>query len=166
VTRRASEEPTPQEANATALLIEEQDMMARRAYDLRTRGTSWWDIAEDLHISEANAKALVATRISAAAALVSDHTKSQLLAMEVARLDAIQEAHWDNALLDPRSAELMLKVIAQRAKLLGLESATETITQQTVVVAGTSEEYVAALRLVVGQTPAPVGTNGHKELPG
>jgi hypothetical protein len=156
-----SAQPTPQEANATALLVEAQDERARRAYDLRKRGRSWWSIAEELEITEGGAKALVANAISAAAELVSAHTRHQLLAMEIARLDDLTDAHWDQALFDPRIAELMLKIIAQRAKLLGLESLPAAVaTQQTVVVAGTSEEYVAALRLVVGNTPALPASDG------
>jgi hypothetical protein len=140
-------------ANASALLAEETDLKAATAYALRKRGRSWWDIAEELGISEGVAQNLVSSRIAAAADLVSEHTKRQLLGMEVARLDDIMNAHWDDALVDVRTAELMLKVIAQRAKLLGLDALTEPVQiHQTVVVTGTSEEYVRSLQLVVGRT--------------
>ena len=43
--------------------------------------------------------------------------------VELARLDALQGAHWSAAMsgTDTKAAELVLRVIAQRIKLLGLE---------------------------------------------
>jgi hypothetical protein len=73
-----------------------------------------------------------------------------MLAMEVDRLDSLQQAIWTDAIGGDRQAiETALKIIQARAKVLGLETIpTNTVTNNTIVVAGTSEEYVAALKRV------------------
>jgi len=159
---------TVAEANTAAILLEDESRAARRAYELRQAGKSWWEVAEDLQVSEGVAKRLLANAISDAAELVSESAKRQLLVMEVGRLDALMAAHWtratenhqrvtrDGELYDAgpdlESAKFCADIIMKRAKLTKIDLMTETAqTAQTVVVAGTSEEYVAALRLIVGQ---------------
>jgi hypothetical protein len=70
--------------------------------------------------------------------------------MELARLDALQAAHWEAAVSgsDLKAAELCLKVSAQRIKLLGLEASPGANDQsgKTVVITGTSEEYIAGMK--------------------
>jgi hypothetical protein len=149
-------------ANAAAILQAEENRLARRAWELKRAGRSWWEIAETLQIPEARGKALVDKAIAAAADLVSEHEKRQLLVMEVERLDALQAAHWDSATewtevagIDGpqqqppsvKAGEFILKVSAQRARLLGLDEAASTsVTSQTVIVGGTSAEYIDTLR--------------------
>jgi len=129
-------------------LLEEQNRQARRAYELRQQGRSWWDIAEDLGISEQLAQRRVDEAIARASQLVDEYTKRSMLAMEVSRLDRLQEAFWTDALSgDVRSAEFILKVSAQRTKLLGLDVMTaDRQTISTVIVQGTTTEYIEALQ--------------------
>ena len=124
--------------------------LAIRAHRMRREGIAWWDIAENLGITERAAAALVSERIAAAAELVDQGQRRTLLTMELDRLDQLQRAVWIDAIGgDTRAVETCLKIIDKRAKLLGLENANgQTVTNNTIVVPGNTVEYVAALRAV------------------
>jgi len=136
--------------NTMAIIQDERNEMARKALEMRRSGRSLWSIAEYLGISERKANTLIADTLKEAADLVDAGHKRSLLAMEVDRLDELQSAVWQDAISGDRQAvETALKIIQARAKVLGLDNMpTSTITNNTIVVAGTSEEYVAALRRV------------------
>jgi hypothetical protein len=136
-------------AKSAADLLEAQNKQARRAYELRQQGKSWWHIAEELGITESLAMARVDEAIRSASQLVDEYSKRSMLVMEVDRLDALQEAYWFNALSgDVKSAELILKISSQRSKLLGLDDITsQSANVHTVIVQGTSKEYIEALRV-------------------
>ena len=152
---------------AAEILEAEQSALAVEAYLLKQQGWSWWDIAEELHLSEGSAKRLIANGMTKAAEMVGDVSKRMLLVLEVDRLDALMAAHWraatedvdrvdnhGNTVSEPpdvRAAEFVLKTILARAKLEGLEVAESTAAASTVVVSGNSEEYVAALKLISSQ---------------
>jgi len=74
----------------------------------------------------------------------------ELRALELARLDGIQAAFYEDAVAgDVRAAEVVLKVVAARTRLLQLHRVVmpePATSNNVVVVGGTSEEYVAALR--------------------
>ena len=136
-------------AVTAAQVIEAQNLQARQAYLLRQQGKSWWDIAEALGISERTAQIRVDEAISVAASMVDEFAKRSLLAMEVGRMDALQDAFWATAIGgDVKAAELVLKISAQRSKLLGLDVIADpsSLTHHTVIVSGTSAEYIAALQ--------------------
>jgi orotate phosphoribosyltransferase-like protein len=137
-----------QRARSEAEAMELDNERAVRAYEMRASGASWWDIAEDLGVSENQAANLVAHKIAAAARLVDEGYKRTLLAMEIERLDRLQQTLWDRALGgELRAVDQILRIITTRAKILGLEHATtNNVTNNTVVVAGNSEEYIAALQ--------------------
>ena len=124
--------------------------MAVRAYKMRRDGMSWWDIAEDLGIPEHAASALVSEKIAAVADLIDIGQRRVLLTMELDRLDQLQRAVWADALGgDTKAVDACLKIIDKRAKLLGLENATwQQVTNNTIVVQGNTNEYVAALQAV------------------
>lgn len=139
-------------AKRAADVLEEQNRQARRAFELRQQGKSWWDISEELGITEAMAMNRVDEAIRSASQLVDEYTRRSFLVMEVSRLDALQDAHWGNAIGgNIKAAELILKISAQRAKLLGLDS-TQAVQQtvHTVIVQGTTEEYIQALQQAAG----------------
>lgn len=71
--------------------------------------------------------------------------------VELARLDTILNAHWAEATSGsaPKSAELCLKVITQRSRLLGLENQVSVQTALPVVVS--SANYVQDLRVIAGE---------------
>jgi hypothetical protein len=74
-------------------------------------------------------------------------------AVELARLDALQAAHWTAATSgsDLKAAELCLRVMGQRVKLLGLEGPPKDPddAHRTVVISGGSNQYAAQLQAIV-----------------
>lgn len=55
-----------------------------------------------------------------------------LISQELARIDRLQAGHWPGATKgDPRAAEIVLKCMTHRAKLLGLEAPTRVETTVT-----------------------------------
>jgi hypothetical protein len=160
--KRTRQLTSVKKANTAAFLQQEEDRISRRAYEMRRAGKSWWEIAEALDIPESRVKKLFDVAISKAADLVSQEEKRKLLIMEVERLDALQNAQWDMATswteietedgvrsVPPsvKAGEFVLKVAAQRARLLGLdEAAVANVAASTVIVGGTSTEYLDALR--------------------
>lgn len=76
---------------------------------------------------------------------------NELRALEVSRLDALMSANWDKAMAgDPKAADVV-QTINARVRLLGLDKAIAVLTgYRTVVVGGTSEEYIAALKSACG----------------
>lgn len=153
---------TPRKASATSTALaaskkavaeaneaERRTELARQAHALRLEGRSWWQISEELKITEALASGLVSDAIKEASSLADEGAKRQMLSLEIARLDALQRAVWAAAMTgDTRSVETALKIIAQRSKLLGLDDAIagKQVTNNTIVVPGNPVEYVAALR--------------------
>jgi len=132
---------------------ERQTKLAKKAHQLRTEGASWFEIAEELKITENVASSLVADRVRAAAALVDEGAKRQILSLELERLDALQRSIWSTAITgDARAIDTALKIMAARAKLLGLDEAINAnqVTNNTIVVPGNPVEYVAALRAMSG----------------
>ena len=160
------------EAQAAIEAAEAEEMraaQAMRAYKLRLRGMSWWDIAEELELPEAQIKARYHEAIRAAGALVSEGSKRQLLDLEISRLDALMEAHWTRATsswdtsdkegnsitmpADVRAAEFVLKVIRERVDYLGLQDLTHgDISTRTVIIAGGVDQtdYLESLKKLAG----------------
>jgi hypothetical protein len=99
---------------------------------------------------------LVIDALQEAADLVDMGTKQEMLILEIDRIDHLQSLLWPSAQIgDTRAVETILKLILARVKLLGLDLSPEmSVQNNTLVVAGTSEEYVAALRIVVGANEA------------
>ena len=137
-------------ASSAAILREQESINAHKALEMRRSGKTWWQIAETLKISERYAANLVHKALEEAANLVDHGAKQQLLALEVDRLDNLQQAVWQDAIGgDLKAVETALRIIQTRSKVLGLDNMpTSTVTNNTIVVTGTSEEYVAALRRV------------------
>lgn len=133
--------------DSRTVLDERTSILAKRAYQLRTSGCTLDEVAEQLELPRGSVAGLIRNSMREASDLVSEGAKSELLLLEVSRLDALQRAVWPAAMNgDTRSVDTALKVIAQRAKLLGLEHAVIENTNNTVVVAGDSAAYIAALR--------------------
>lgn len=146
---------------SSAILKENENEKALRALELRRSGKTWWQVAKALDISQSYAANLVHEALSEAAQLVDYGTKQQLLALEIDRLDTLQQAVWTDAVGgDLKAIEIALKIIQSRTKVLGLDNMpTNTVTNNTIVVTGTSEEYITALRRVQ-EIPAQEITEG------
>lgn len=121
---------------------------ALKAYRMKQAGSSLWDIAEECQVAETAVGGMINEQLREAALLLDEGTKRTLLALEVDRLDALQKSIWRLAMSgDLPAIDRALRIIQQRAKLLGLEDITVTnITNNTVVVAGTGPEYIEALK--------------------
>ena len=125
--------------------------LAKRALRLKRSGMNLFEIAETLQMSEMTSNNAIKRGLSMAQATIGYAERRELLAIEVDRLDALQFALWDQAMSgDVRSVEAVLKVINQRARLLGLEDTDTGSSSTTVVVAGNREAYIAALEQASG----------------
>jgi hypothetical protein len=100
------------------------EMEARRVkvYDLRLRGKTIREIAAAVGVSVQTAHAdvtAVLTRIKADA----NDTAEQVRQLEIERLDKMLDAFWLGVLCgNEKAADVVLKVHARRAKLLGLDA--------------------------------------------
>jgi hypothetical protein len=87
-------------------------------------------------------------------------------ALTMARLEKLLASHWIDATehADTKAADLVLKVMAQQVKLMGLDQPRQAADQvQTLVIGGTSAEYVAALQQVVSRTAQLSAAEGYQE---
>ena len=121
------------------------------AWQMRLRGTDWQQICKTVGFSSVKV-AQVEVRAYIGECMVridSDH-REEVLHTELARLDELMDAVWDSAMAgDTKAVDSVLKVITTRMKLLGLDTQQEvTVTNNTVLVHGTSEEFIARLQLV------------------
>lgn len=122
------------------------------AWQMRLRGTDWEQICKTVGYSSVKV-AQVDLRAYVLSCMVQtdeDH-RQEVMTMELAKLDALQNAVWDAAMAgDTKAVDSALKVINTRMKLLGLDTPTQgqQVTNNTVVVAGSSEEFIQRLQLV------------------
>jgi hypothetical protein len=116
-----------QEASAKRIALAERKT---RAYDLRLGGRSFRQIAAALAGAEG-----VSPRYGARSAYLDvtselrklnetlQEQAAELRQLELARLDALHEAFWPSAIAgDHRSGQTVLAIMAQRARLCGLEA--------------------------------------------
>jgi hypothetical protein len=93
----------------------------------------------------------------------------QYRALTMARLEKLLASHWVDATehADTKAADLVLKVMAQQVKLLGLDQLRQTADQvQTLVIGGTSEEYIAALQQIAERPAQLNAAEGNRERNG
>lgn len=131
--------------------VDERIEMARAALILQRQGKSLWEVAHALGLSQQQTSTYIREALNEAQQLIDEASKRELLAMELQRLDALQDAHWGQATSgDVRSAEFILKVIDKRSKMLGLvtEDDQSNQTVQAIIVAGDNPEYIKALRAI------------------
>lgn len=124
---------------------------AKKAYQLRQAGASWWDIAEELKVSEPQVRKSVAELINDAADTVDYYERRQVLSLELNRLDALQQAVWADAMDGKVTAvQAALSIMDRRAKWLGFAEPPEqqSATATTIVVPNDSKSYLAALEQV------------------
>lgn len=121
----------------------------RQAYDMRLAGAEPHRIAEELDFASVNdLLQAIQYRFGKDVRDITSLERDSLLALELARLDALQEGLWLSATLgDPKSYQLVLNTIMIRIKLLKLDQPEAQQGQQTVlIVGGKEEEYVAQLK--------------------
>lgn len=113
-------------------------LTARRRADaisLKLAGADWQTIAAQLGYAGPAAACKDVTRALEAASGDLRAAATDLLSVELARLDRLQVAMWGPALAgDARSAEVVLKISAQRSRLLRLGEQTPRVEEARSVV--------------------------------
>lgn len=133
--------------------IDTDEERSYQAYMLRQQGQNWKVIAQQTGFANAiTAEVNVRIYLQKATLEVSYEQRMEALTMEMDRLDQLMAAYWPTAMAgEVKHAELVLKTIQTRAKLLGLEELhikTGTTTK-TIVISGTTEEFTGALAAFV-----------------
>jgi hypothetical protein len=82
--------------------------------------------------------------------------RQRALDLELARLDQLQAAFYPAALAgDVAAGTLVLKFIARRSAMMGFDKIDDRVGHsRTVVITGSSEDYIAGLRSVIDQASA------------
>jgi hypothetical protein len=128
---------------------------AYQAYQMHLGGKDWEEVAKVLgYANGKTAQVEVRQYITRAAVQMDMAKREEVLGIEMARLDALQSAVWDAAMDgDTKAVDSVLRVMAHRAKLLGLELIAQgngTVNHNTVVVQGDTQDFIRSLQLVNG----------------
>ena len=116
----AKNRPSVEKLSPTAIFHLQQ---AEVAITLRKRGKSFQEIADFLGLST---KAAAYTLINNHITRGIREASSEVIQLELARLDALVNGLWDQAMAgDTKSVDSILKIMAQRAKYLGLDAPTK-----------------------------------------
>lgn len=95
------------------------------ALELRKRGKSYQQISDMLGWANAGT---ARTAVEHALQLMIQEPAQAVLDLELQRLDALQDGVWDQALAgDVKAAMIVLKVMERRAKYVGLDRGTTTV---------------------------------------
>lgn len=144
----------PSETREDGLVLYGSGDKAYQAYRLSLEGQDWDTIAVRLGYKNAqSARVEVRQYITKAATQMDLARKEEVLDIEMRRLDALQAAIWPAAMEgDTKAVDSVLRVMGHRSKLLGLELIAQggPVTNNTVVVAGNTAEFINALKLVDG----------------
>ena len=132
-----------------------------KALELRSTGASFQAISEELGISVPTAFRDVEKAVKD---LIPPETASQVVIMDIARFDAMITKYYPLALDgDQKSAELVLKISHQRARLLGLYPADGQPSlhfhahSENAEAAGIKVEFVKPDPAVLEANPIPTG---------
>lgn len=142
--------------------ITDLESRTEEAYKLRVQGYDSNEIAERLMMTPASVRELINRRMKREANLITNEERQGILHLELARLDALQAAHWEAAMFgDPKSTDAVLKIIALRSKLTNLDIVDpEALRAQVLVVGGSEEDYVRALQRAQDNTIRRGGNTG------
>jgi hypothetical protein len=103
---------------------EERMLIIKKALKLRLRGKSYADIGDELGVSSGQAWSYVTKELQKRIKETSEDA-SEIIRLEVERLDKILEAMWDKVEAGSLDhTETYLRVAQRRSKLLGLDAAT------------------------------------------
>jgi len=128
--------------------IQTREERAYRAYQMLLGGAPWQEIVYRCeYIGIMEAKAEVDGLIRKATQIANDDRKREVLELELARLDALQNAVWGMAISgDLKAVDTTLKIMAHRARILALGEETAASTNTVIV---TSEKYIESLQGVI-----------------
>jgi uncharacterized protein (DUF1501 family) len=139
---------------SAAVLRERENELAKKALEMRREGKTMSQVATELKLTVEDASNKVSNALKQAAALIDEGAKQEIMALEMDRYDLMQQNLWALALAgDIKAVETILKISDRRLRILGLDgSQTNSITNNTIVVAGTGDEYLSALKRIA-ETP-------------
>lgn len=122
--------------------------LQRRMYHLRMGGMSYPQISERMGVELRRVRLMISSYTELLEQAAGDDEKRQALYLENSRLDALQNAAWDAAMLgDMKAIDAILKISARRSKIMGMDLVPTQeiqVTQNTLVM-GSKEEFIAAL---------------------
>jgi len=132
----------------------EERARAQRCLEMKLEGHTWMVVADALGYADESGARKATERLL-------DRTGSELASeyrsLELGRLDALHAAYWTAAVSgDAKAAEIVLKVTAQRVKLLGLAVPEKVIVAQANV--GSDEDFsttMVRMMLEIGVQPPP-----------
>lgn len=126
--------------------VKTREEKAYRAYQMRLAGTSHAEIAQKLgYPNPRRVSTEIKLLVDKAVEAVSEERKSEVVELELDRLDALQNAVWGMAIGgDLKAVDSVLKIMTHRAKLLSLGSDTNNTAASTVIIS--SEDYVNTLK--------------------
>jgi hypothetical protein len=107
------------------------------------------EIAEILGIPHLDdVSRLISERFNYDASYLTNQERESILGMELIRLDTLQAAVWPAAMMgDPKAVDSAVRIIATRAKIVGLDQVDPVVQKNLVLVVGEREDdYIAALR--------------------
>lgn len=127
------------------LNAESREERAYHAYQMRLAGYDWNAIAKKMDFKSASyVQNEVNLLIKKAMNEAAEDRRSEIVGLELDRLDALQNAVWGVALTgDIKAIEASLKIMAHRARLLQLGQDNASATS-TIIVAG--DRYVDTLK--------------------
>ena len=122
------------------------------AHSLRLSGKSWREIADLCsYASDDSARLQVSTWIQKAALEVDKTTRSEHLALELERLDALLVSVWDTAMTGDKAAvDSACKIVQLRSRILGLDNITAEVNNNVQTIVVTQEEYINRLKVIAG----------------
>ena len=125
---------------------------AEQAYQMRLKGMSPSEISAHLQYSDGTAVTrAINERFKIEASQLTSEERESMIAMEMARLDALQAAVWDSAMYgEAKAVDTALKIIQTRVKVAGLDQIDTSTGKNTVlVIGGQQADYVESLKQLV-----------------
>lgn len=119
-----------------------------RVFEMRMGGKLPSEIADELKLPHDQVLRMISELFAHDAQFLTSQERQFALGQEVMRLDRLQAALWEQAMMgDPKSVDSVVKIIQTRAKITGLEQADPIVQKNLVLVMGDKEEdYIAALK--------------------
>ncbi len=123
------------------------------AHKLRLMGKTWKEIKDACgYASDDVARLQVRAWMQKAAQEMEQITRSEHLAMELDRLDTLQDAVWDAAVTgDKKAMDSVIRIVQLRSRLLGLDNITTEVNSSVQTIVVTQDEYVQKLKTIAGE---------------